>query len=78
MTSPATITRCNVIYVSEQDIAKPTLIRKLLPTFNSIEPAQKMQEVLSKYSYTEIHRIVKVAKLIFLRKVISEEKLMEA
>jgi hypothetical protein len=37
-----------------------------------------MQEVLSKYSYTEIHRIVKVAKLIFVRKVPSEEKLTEA
>lgn len=71
MTSPATITRCNVIYVSEQDIDKPTLIRKLLPSFNSILAAQKMQEVLSKYSYTEIHRIVKVAKLIFPRKVTS-------
>lgn len=71
MTSPATITRCNVIYVSEQDIAKPTLIRKLLPSFNSLEATRKMQEVLSEFTYTEIHRIVKVAKLIFLRKVSS-------
>jgi dynein heavy chain 1 len=34
MTSPATITRCNVIYVSEQDVSKHSLLRGLLPLFN--------------------------------------------
>ena len=29
MTSPATITRCNVIYVSQNDISKALFVKKL-------------------------------------------------
>jgi len=35
MTSPATITRCNVIFVNEGDIDKKKLIDNYLPTFSS-------------------------------------------
>lgn len=35
MTSPATITRCNVIFVSEEDIDKRKLINDSLPQLNN-------------------------------------------
>lgn len=69
MTSPATITRCNVIFVSQQDVSKIDLIRKLLPKMSFPEVEDKMTDALKNFSEEELQRIVKIAKLLFLRKV---------
>lgn len=50
MTSPATITRCNVIFVSETDIDKKKLIEKVIPYFNTLEMNNKVKEILDKFS----------------------------
>jgi len=34
MTSPATITRCNVIFIGESDVDKSQLIKNQLPKLN--------------------------------------------
>ncbi len=54
MTSPATITRCNVIYVSQSDITKVDLVKRLLPVFNNSETQDKIVEALCKFTINEI------------------------
>jgi hypothetical protein len=67
MTSPATITRCNVIFVNETDVNKNKLINNYLPAFSSTEFHHKMFNMLNQYSINTIHKISKIAQLIFDR-----------
>lgn len=75
MTSPATITRCNVIYVSQNDISKAELIKKLLPVFTIPETHEKMTDALSRFSITDIQRIIKICRLLFIKKLTEYDKL---
>lgn len=78
MTSPATITRCNVIYVSHNDISKAELIKKLLPIFTNSEAYDKMTDALGRFSITDIQRIIKICRLLFVRRLGEQEKLTES
>lgn len=78
MTSPATITRCNVIYVSHNDINKADLIKKLLPIFTNPEVNDKMADALGRFNITDIQRIIKICKLLFVRRLSENDKLTES
>ena len=78
MTSPATITRCNVIYVSQNDISKAELIKKLLPIFTNPDTHDKMTDALGRFSITDIQRIIKICRLLFVKKLSEYDKLTES
>ena len=67
MTSPATITRCNVIYVCEEDIKKNELIKTLLPVTGNKEVQDRFTAILNIFSSLTILRIMKITKLLFFR-----------
>lgn len=50
MTSPATITRCNIVFVSEEDVPKGDLIRRLMPRLSAPEAEEKLGEALRGFS----------------------------
>ena len=78
MTSPATITRCNVIFVSEADIDKKKLIQNIIPFFNTLETNNKIKEMLDKFSISQIQKIMKVSKLVFFKRISAGERLTES
>jgi hypothetical protein len=72
MTSPATITRCNVIHLDEHDIDKKALIAKELPALSSKEFTSKLVTLLNEFNAAEIMKVSKLARLVFHRKLDEE------
>lgn len=78
MTSPATITRCNVINVSERDLDKKVIIQKNVPTLSSKDLQDKVTSVLSAFSPGPIMKILKLTKMLFFRLIAEEDGLNES
>lgn len=66
-TSPATITRCNLVYISERDLNLKTVIAKALPGMISKDLYEKMSTLLLQFRLMTVLQILKLAKLIFFR-----------
>ena len=69
MTSPATITRCNVINISEHDIDKKDFIDKELPLMSNKEIRKRLALLMGEFAITEIRRLIKLARVVFFRVV---------
>lgn len=67
MTSPATITRCNLVYVCEHNLKKSELIQKQLPLLTLREITGKIIQILTPLPQSAILKIVKMTRLIFYR-----------
>ncbi len=55
LTSPSTVTRCNVIYVSDNDVDTHSLIGAQLPEgLANLDAANKIKKIYSKLTNNEI------------------------
>lgn len=68
MTSPATITRCHVVYVSLKDVHKSNIIQSILPSLNG-DNNERIAVILRNLEIDDILRISKIYPLIWNIKI---------